>query len=166
MEQEKTVGMDEKADKLRAEKEVALKDALRKVIKKNLKKSKRKHAIDLEREKNKENSDVKVELSESELPSELTAKIMNIVRKHAKNLLETRCPLAILEDAQKEFKDFKDCQGYPIHIAYAEWNGAAHFGMASISNIRHANIKINNKQLVILFLWSTPQYPIRFEKLC
>lgn len=150
MEQEKTfAGKGEKADKRRAEKEVALTDAIRKIVKEELKKSERRPALDLALEKNTVDEKVDVILYESQIPSEFTNKIMNIVRKHAKNLLETKCPQVILENARKEFEG---CQVYPIHITFTEWNGRAIFGMASIPSATHTTIGINHRKLVIIFL--------------
>lgn len=156
MEQEKTLaGKDAKVDVLRAEKEVALQDMIKKIVKKELKKSKRKDAIALAREKNTVDEEVKVELISTQLSDDCTAKLMRVVRKHAKDLLKVGSLAieAVMKDAVKEFENYA---GNPISMEYTHFIGTIDQNFSIVAgHLFRVSIKIGNA-VMLNIIWMEP----------
>lgn len=151
MEQEKTVGKDGRVNTLRAKKEVALQDAIRKIVKEEFKNSERMPAIDLAREKMEENvGDVNVELIRTDLTNGQENRLVETVKKYAAKLLKSPDKHSSVTEISDAFT--KD-QDLGMVVNYIETNGKIPACVIDCDDIFETLIRIKENKFVQLF-WS------------
>lgn len=146
MESEKT----ERVNTLRAKKEVALKDAIRKVIKQKLKKSERKPAMDLAREKTEESSEeISVEVIKSHFIDGEDKTIVDVIKKHAAKLLKSKDKHGVVQEISNALSGCRE--DLCLTVNYVVTDGMIPKCVTECGEIFYTIVRVNKNGFVQLF---------------